>query len=201
MNEKFGDRKRVEDYLEAIYNIQSGERRLVRTTDLAKFLDVKPSTVTEMLLKLKDLGYIEYTPYRGAILTKKGTKVAEKIKKYHEIFEIFFKEYLGVSDDEAKKLSCEIEHYVSEDVAIKICALISGKCDVCETCFFKFERLSDVESGIYRVVASPKSLEKVGISPERTIEVVDKFTVKVNGEELRISEKYASLILLERIKS
>ncbi len=154
-----------------------------------------------MLLRLKEMGYVDYMPYKGVVLTKKGFELAKKIKKYHEIFETFFKEFLGVSCEEAKKLSCEIEHYVSENVANKVCALIAGICEVCEECNFKFKRLDEVESGFYRVVLSPKAFEKTGIVPGKVLEVKEKLTVSLNGVEFKISEKYAPLILLERVES
>ncbi len=190
--------RRVEDYLEAIYDIQKKERRVARTTDLAKKLEVRPSSVTEMLTKLSEMGYVEYTPYRGAVLTRKGEEVACRIRKYHGIFETFFKSFLGVEEEEARRLSCEIEHYVSEEVALKICALIASECEMCENCRLKLVKLSEAEPGTYRVVVSPLSL---GIRPEDVLKVVGKSKVELNGEILEISERYASLVLLERVES
>ncbi len=193
-------RKRVEDYLEAIYNIQKRERRVARTTDLAKALDVRPSSVTEMLLKLNEMGYVEYTPYRGAVLTEKGEIVAGKIRRYHKIFEVFFREFLGVCEEEAKKLSCEIEHHVSEDVAMKVCALIASECSACEECEFLPVRLSEAEPGEYRVTVSPASLEKAGIKPGVVLKVIDRMKVELGGNTINISDKLASLTLLEKIR-
>ncbi len=193
-------RKRVEDYLEAIYDIQKRERRVARTTDLARALEVRPSSVTEMLSKLNKMGYIEYTPYRGAVLTEKGEKVAGRIRKYHRIFEVFFKEFLGVCEEEARKLSCEIEHHVSDDVAMKVCALIASECNACEECEFLPTKLSEAEPGEYRITVSPASLEKTGIKPGVVIRVVDRMKVEVNGVILNISNDLASLILLEKVR-
>jgi len=193
-------KERMEDYLEAIYNIQKSEGRVARTTDLAKVLEVRPSSVTEMLLKLSDMGYVEYTPYRGVILTKKGEELAVKIRKYHRIFEAFFSNFLGVDEEEARKLSCEIEHHVSEEVALKVCSLIASECDICEKCEFEIFKLSEAKPGLYRVVAAPVSLRKINIKPDTTIRVVEHLRVEVDSSVLEISEKYASLVLVERAK-
>ncbi|RUM34129.1 MAG: metal-dependent transcriptional regulator [Archaeoglobus sp.] len=193
-------KKRMEDYLEAIYNIQKSERRVARTTDLARVLEVRPSSVTEMLLKLSDMGYVEYTPYRGVILTKKGEEVAVRIRRYHKIFEAFFYSFLGVDRSEAHRLSCEIEHHVSEDVALKICTLIANECNLCDVCEFKVFKLSYAEPGTYRVIVSPVSLRDIGIEPGVVLKVTGQLKIEVNGNVLSISEKYASLILLERVE-
>ena len=58
----------IEEYLEVLYrNGSNGEQ--VSTTTLSKDLGIAPGSVTQMLKKLENLGYIEYTPYKGATLT------------------------------------------------------------------------------------------------------------------------------------
>jgi len=101
--------ERVEEYLEAILDVQEKEKRVAKTSDIAKRLNVRPSSVTEMFTKLKEMGYVDYIPYKGVVLTEEGRKIAEKIKKYYKIFEKFFK-LLGIDEEKAKELSCEIEH-------------------------------------------------------------------------------------------
>lgn len=194
--------ERVEEYLEAIYDIQTGEKRVVKTNDLAKKLNVKPSSVTEMLLKLSEKGYIEYQPYYGAVLTQKGEEIAKRIKRYHKIFETFFKDFLGIDGEEAHRLSCELEHHVTEEVAEKVCEIIaSDACQICEQCDFRLVRLDEAETGKYEVVASPASTSALGILPGKVITVKENGIVEVDGEDLMISQKLASKIFLEKIKA
>ena len=75
--------RREEDYLEAIYNIMH-RKGYARTTDIADALDVKPSSVTEMLQKLDSKGLIEYRKYEGATPTEKGQKIGEAVKGRHD---------------------------------------------------------------------------------------------------------------------
>lgn len=71
--------ERVEEYLEAIYDLQK-KGKVAKTGEIAKILKVKPASVTEMLIKLKERGYVDYSPYKGVVLTKSGEEIAEKLK-------------------------------------------------------------------------------------------------------------------------
>jgi DtxR family Mn-dependent transcriptional regulator len=190
--------ERVEEYLEAILDIQEREKRLVRTSDIAKKLNVKPSSVTEMLLKLKDMGYVDYIPYRGVTLTDKGREIAERIKKYYRVFERFFRDFLGIDEEYAKKLSCEMEHHVNDEIIEKICNIIAGSCGVCEACEFKALSLYDAEDGEYVILASPSSVVEIGIRPERRI-TVSKSKVIIDNVEFELSKDVAKKIIVRRV--
>ncbi|RLI73211.1 metal-dependent transcriptional regulator [Archaeoglobales archaeon] len=191
--------ERVEEYLEAIYDIQEIEKRVAKTSDLAKKLNIKPSSVTEMLTKLSDKGYIEYQPYYGATLTPKGEEVAKRIKKYYRIFIKFFRDFLGIEEEEAKKLSCELEHHVSDEIVEKICELISTECNICEECNYETKKLSEVKSGKCKVIIAPKGAEDLGIKPGKILEVREN-CVEVDEERFEVSEKLKSKILVERVE-
>jgi len=192
--------ERVEEYLEAIYDIQTKEQRIVKTNDLAKKMGVKPSSVTEMLTKLSEMGYIDYKPYYGAFLTEKGKEVAKRIKRYHWIFEAFFVNFLGVDKEEAHKLSCELEHHVNDEVANRICRLIASEdCTICEDCDLKISRLSTAPPGKYEVLFSPTALSKMGLVPGNIISVKKgEGIIEFEGEEYLISEKLTSNVVLEK---
>jgi len=192
-------KERVEEYLEAILDIQEKEKRAARTSDLAKILNVKPSSVTEMLLKLSKMGYVEYKPYHGATLTEKGKEIAMKIKRYHMIFEMFFKDFLGIDKDKAHKLSCELEHHVNEEIVAKICMIIAKECKICDKCNFEYTSLIDATPDVYEVVICPSALKMVGIKPGISIVVKDKCVIDVNGEELVISPDIAKKTIVKKI--
>ncbi len=185
----------MEDYLEAIYDIQSKEGRIVRTKDIARILNVKPSSVTEMLIKLHREGYIDYKPYYGVRLTKKGEEIARRVKKYYTAFYIFLRSYLGVDDKTASKLSCELEHYLNDKVITRICDIIAGECNVCDECNYRVKNLLEVDEGIYKVVAAPAKLKEIGIEPGKIVKVC-KDGVEVDGVLYCIDEKFARKILV-----
>jgi len=193
--------ERVEEYLEAILDIQEKEKRLVRTCDVARRLNVKPSSVTEMFIKLREMGYVDYVPYRGVVLTTKGREIAERIKKYYRVFEKFF-EYLGVDKEKATELSCELEHHVDDGVLERVCRFISGVCDLCEECEFEENILSNVGRGRYKVTIAPKSLVGI-VDVENTIEVIENhggvMEIRVGEDTFKISKEVAKKIVVRRI--
>ena len=67
----------VKNYIMAIYEA-GGEKELVRTSDVAKALGYRPSSVTETFQKMAQEGVITYIPHRGVKLTAKGKEIAEK---------------------------------------------------------------------------------------------------------------------------
>ena len=65
----------AEDYLERIHELIQ-EKGYARVVDIASSLEVKQASVTSMVQKLGELGYLNYVKYRGLILTEKGKAVA-----------------------------------------------------------------------------------------------------------------------------
>jgi len=190
--------ERIEEYLEAIYDIQITKKRVAKTGDLARILNVKPSSVTEMLTKLKERGYVEYQPYRGATLTRKGEEVAKKIKKYYTISLTFFRDFLGIDEETASKLSCELEHHLNDDAAEKICRIVAGSCQVCEECNYEILKLKDVEVGEYVVVIAPLTMAEIGVKPGKTVRV-DERGIIVGNEIYKIDEELAEVIFVRKI--
>lgn len=64
----------MEDYLEMIYRLIQ-EKGYVRAVDLAEALNVQPSSVTRMIQKLHEEGFIQYAKYRHIALTDKGKRL------------------------------------------------------------------------------------------------------------------------------
>ncbi len=115
----------VEEYLECIYDLtESG--KAARTNDIAVSMKVAPATVTEMLRKLADEGYVEYTRYRGARLTSKGLEVATDIKRKHRLLERFLVDIVGAGKEESHEEACRLEHVVSDESVKTICQLTNN---------------------------------------------------------------------------
>jgi len=101
----------AEDYLERIHELIE-EKGYARVVDIASSLDVKQASVTSMVQKLGELGYLNYEKYRGLVLTDKGRAVATGIQKRHETLSRFFS--LFGLDTETQKHDIEgIEHHLS----------------------------------------------------------------------------------------
>lgn len=101
----------AEDYLERIHELIE-EKGYARVVDIATSLQVKQASVTSMVQKLGELGYLNYEKYRGLVLTPKGKAVATGIQKRHEALSRFFT--LFGLDEETQKHDIEgIEHHLS----------------------------------------------------------------------------------------
>jgi Mn-dependent DtxR family transcriptional regulator len=103
----------AEDYLERIHELIV-EKGYARVVDIASSLKVKQASVTSMVQKLDELGYLKYEKYRGLVLTDKGRDVATRIQKRHETLSRFFS-VLGI-DPETQHRDIEgIEHHLSPE--------------------------------------------------------------------------------------
>src|SRR5438045_5458161 len=102
----------AEDYLERIHELIR-EKGYARVVDIASSLDVKQASVTGMVQKLGEMGYLNYEKYRGLVLTDKGRAVACTIQRRHETLSRFFS--LLEIDPETQQQDIEgIEHHLSK---------------------------------------------------------------------------------------
>lgn len=115
-----------EDYLETILVLHN-KNGMVRSIDIATELGYSKPSVSRAVGILKKSGYIE-TDEKGHILfTEEGKALAEKIYARHENISRFLIEVLGVSEDNALKDACRIEHDLSDETYGKICEALDLK--------------------------------------------------------------------------
>ena len=150
----------IEEYWEVLYrNGSNGEQ--VSTTQLSKELDIAPGSVTQMLKKLEKLGYIIYTPYKGATLTDAGMEIAQNITRKHRILEKFLHDVLKVKEENIHDQACEMEHTLSDEAERALCNMLQNP-DLCPdenvipSCNFDFDNcqqcysMSDFDQIVYR---------------------------------------------------
>ncbi len=109
----------IEEYTEGIYRLQE-ELEVVSTGDIAKYMSVKPPSVTMMLKNLAELGLVEHTPYQGVRLTDKGVDLSVRLLRKHRLVERMLVDFLELPWDDVHDLACKLEHYISEEVADRI---------------------------------------------------------------------------------
>ncbi len=116
-------RRSVEDYLKTVYDLsKNGEA--VTTTQISKALNVAPASVTEMLKKLADNNYIEYSPYHGTNLTSDGRRIAEKMARKHRLLERFLHDILKIDNMKVHSQACDMEHALSDDAEESLCRFL-----------------------------------------------------------------------------
>ncbi|HRJ72916.1 MAG TPA: iron dependent repressor, metal binding and dimerization domain protein [Terrimicrobiaceae bacterium] len=108
-----GATESMEDYLESIADIVASQG-FVRVSDVAERLDIRRASVSIMIKRLAELGYLNHVPYRGFTLTPQGAKLAARVKERHETLTEFF-ELLGLPDSAMKRDVEGIEHHLSGD--------------------------------------------------------------------------------------
>ena len=102
---------RMEDYLEIIAELVE-LKGYATTLDISRYMNVSAPSVTKMLQRLDESGFLEYEKYHGINLTSKGTQVAEGIRQKHGILLEFF-EILGIEYDTANQDTEGIEHHLN----------------------------------------------------------------------------------------
>jgi DtxR family transcriptional regulator, Mn-dependent transcriptional regulator len=102
----------VEDYVKAIWEVaRSGA---ASTKDVAERLSIAPPSVTNMFVRLQEMGLVEYERYRGASLTRRGQEEALRLIRRHRLIETFLLEHLGYSWREVHEEAERLEHAVSD---------------------------------------------------------------------------------------
>jgi DtxR family transcriptional regulator, Mn-dependent transcriptional regulator len=103
----------VEDYLKAIWEL-AGDGR-ASTTDVAERLSIAAASVSNMFVRLRDIGLAEYAPYRGASLTEAGRLEALRLLRRHRLIETFLLECFGYPWDKVHEEAERLEHAVSDE--------------------------------------------------------------------------------------
>jgi DtxR family Mn-dependent transcriptional regulator len=109
----------VQDYLKAIYVLESTEER-VTTSALARRMGVSAPSATAMTKRLDELGLVERLPYRGVALTDEGRRGALEVLRHHRLLERYLVDRLGLALDEVHAEAEMLEHALSEELEAKI---------------------------------------------------------------------------------
>ncbi len=100
------------DYIKAIWTI-AGDGA-ASTKDISGQLSVAPASVTNMLGRLRTMGFVEYERYHGASLTERGHEEALRLVRRHRLIETFLLEHLGYTWEEVHGEAEKLEHAVSD---------------------------------------------------------------------------------------
>jgi DtxR family Mn-dependent transcriptional regulator len=114
-DEPSGLSRSVEDYLKAIYALsESGE--VASTSAIAEALDVQPASVTGMVKRLAETGFLKHAPYKGVQLTSTGAEQALRILRRHRILETYLTERLRYPWEAVHREAERLEHAASEEL-------------------------------------------------------------------------------------
>lgn len=109
----------AEEYLLTLFRHESiGEA--LGTNRLARLFGVKAPSVTGMLRRLRQRGWVWYQPYRPPSLTEEGRRVAVRLIRRHRLLETYLVEVLGFPWDRVHEEVQILEHAVSEQLMERI---------------------------------------------------------------------------------
>jgi DtxR family Mn-dependent transcriptional regulator len=213
----------VEEYLEAVYKLQKKEK-VAKTSDLVKWLQVAPGTITNTIERLEKEGLITHVPYKGVKLTRKGRKIALHVIRRHRLSERLLTDILQVEWSKAHNEACRFEHCLSNDIVKKLEKAL-GHPKTCphgnpiptkdgnllEEKSQPLTSLNKKERGIIVKITEEnpdllRYLEKMRLFPGTVLEIVDKapfngpITIQENENRHAISRDIASTIQVKRTK-
>ena len=118
-----GPTEKMREYLEVIYYL-SARREPVISARLAEWMRVTAPTVTNIVQRMEEQGYITRDG-RGEIrLTEEGFALAEAMVKRHRILERFLVDVLGVPWHLIHEEAVRLEHALSPTLEARIEALV-----------------------------------------------------------------------------
>lgn len=211
-----------ENYLKTIFHLSTDARAGISTNAIAKKLDTKASSVTDMMKKLAEKKVVDYQKYQGVKLTELGKKTAANIIRKHRLWEVFLVEKLNFAWDEVHDVAEQLEHIKSAKLIDELDAFLQhpkkdphgdpipdkdGNLQVVEKRLLI--ALSMGESGICIGVQDSSAeflrfMDRNGIALGQRIKVLDKepfddsLYIEVNGRSFSISEKIAANLYIEQ---
>ncbi|MBJ2176138.1 metal-dependent transcriptional regulator [Aureibaculum sp. A20] len=109
-----------ENYLKSIYHLELLEPKGVSTNAIAKKMNTKASSVTDMVQKLSDKKLVVYKKYQGVQLSKEGKGIAVYLVRKHRLWECFLVDKLDFAWDEVHEIAEQLEHIKSDDLVDKL---------------------------------------------------------------------------------
>lgn len=104
-----------EDYLRSIYYLEQKHGRSPKASEIAQYLDLGKSTVSERLQALSKQKFISYSRYGSITLEPSGREIAEALTTKHRIIEVFLHQILKRPITELHEEAHKLEHAFSDE--------------------------------------------------------------------------------------
>ncbi|MFI0429840.1 metal-dependent transcriptional regulator [Mariniflexile sp. HMF6888] len=212
-----------ENYIKTIYQLGKYGVHTVSTNSIADALETKASSVTDMMKKLAEKGYVNHKKYQGVSLTVKGKKTAAEIVRKHRLWEVFLVKKLNFFWDEVHEIAEQLEHIKSEKLIDELDKLLdypthdphgdpipdkSG--DIKKTDKILLFNLADNAKGICVGVKDTSSAflkyldkHKIALGSEITVlsreDFDDSMVIKIGDTSISISQTVANNLFVEKV--
>lgn len=211
-----------ENYIKTMYHLAADYKKGISTNAIAKKLDTKASSVTDMVKKLSEKNVVSYKKYQGVTLTDFGKKIAANIVRKHRLWEVFLVDKLNFSWDEVHEVAEQLEHIKSPKLINELDAFLDypkrdphgdpipdkeGNLQIIEKSLLS--TLKKNETGVCVGVDDSSSeflrfLDKQEIALGKQIKVVEKepfdgsLVIEMDGKTLSVSNKIASNLYIQK---
>ena len=179
--------KSIEDYLKGIYTLK--KKKEYSNKKLAEYLNISPASVSEMIKKLVNEGYLTIEK-KKVKLTEKGSNFALDIIRKHRVWEVFLFEKLGYDKEDVHKEAEILEHVTSNKLLQKLEKFLfyPKECPHGSPIFYD---LKDFDEGnVIKLSEAEEDDEIVIMSVEDNIELYDYLRdLNINLKEQYIVEK------------
>lgn len=179
--------KSIEDYLKGIYTLK--KKKEYSNKKLAEYLNISPASVSEMIKKLVNEGYLTIEK-KKVKLTEKGSNFTLDIIRKHRVWEVFLFEKLGYDKEDVHKEAEILEHVTSNKLLQKLEKFLfyPKECPHGSPIFYD---LKDFDEGnVIKLSEAEEDDEIVILSVEDNIELYDYLRdLNINLKEQYIVEK------------
>ena len=207
----------VQDYLKAIHRL-GGADKVVSPVEIATLLNVRAPSVTGMLKRLAEAGWIEYESGTGARLSETGLTEARRVVRRHRLVETFLTRVLGLDWSEVDAEAEALEHAISPRLESAIAVYLGEPVEdphghliptsSGELRKRNLQKLSEFRGGQTAIIrevqddnpARLRHWRDLGLTPGAIVRIVsyqeldDLFEIIVNGQLIRLgSEGLAGL--------
>lgn len=209
----------AEDYLKAIYAIGNGQSP-VTISALAERLGITAASVSGMVRRLAEQGFLTHEPYHGVTLTDLGRLRALETLRRHRVIETYLASVLGYSWDRVHAEAERLEHAASDELIDRMAEALGqpttdphgapiptrdGSVD--ETVYRSLDSLEPEESGrVMRVMhedaAMLRYLDELDLRPGALVRVKARapfggpITVEVYGSRRFVAPSLAAQVLV-----
>ncbi|WP_417800476.1 metal-dependent transcriptional regulator [Tenacibaculum sp.] len=211
-----------ENYIKTMYHLAADYKKGISTNAIAKKLETKASSVTDMVKKLSEKNVVSYKKYQGVTLTDFGKKIAANIVRKHRLWEVFLVDKLNFSWDEVHEVAEQLEHIKSPKLINELDAFLDypkrdphgdpipdkeGNLQVIEKSLLSTLKKNEV--GVCVGVDDSSSeflrfLDKQEIALGKQIKVVEKepfdgsLVIEMDEKTLTVSNKIASNLYIQK---
>lgn len=114
-----------EDYVRAVFSLQE-QGIQVRIIDIARYLHLARSTVSERIHDLEQARLIKTDRSGGIIFTAQGKKIAEQLTYKHRLIEVFLHKILHVDPKNVHAEAHKLEHAFSDNIITRLAKFLGN---------------------------------------------------------------------------